>query len=107
VSGSGAEFAVDAATADFLKALASETRQKMLGQFAGGAELTVGELAQRCGLKASTASEHLTLLRRGGLVISRKEGRRVFYRADGTGMARRLETLRDSLARCCPPDCAG
>lgn len=99
-------FAVDAATGDFLKALASETRQKVLQQFADGIELTVGEVAERCGLKASTASEHLSLLRRGGLVLSRKEGKQVFYRADGATMARRLDALKEYLTRCCPPGCA-
>ncbi|MFB6717566.1 MULTISPECIES: ArsR/SmtB family transcription factor [unclassified Streptomyces] len=44
----------------------------------GGIELTVGEIAGRCALKPSTASEHLSLLRRGGLVVSRKEGKQVF-----------------------------
>ncbi|WP_411088081.1 ArsR/SmtB family transcription factor [Streptomyces sp. 061-3] len=102
---SGGEFAVDAATADFLKALASETRQKVMQQFAGGAELTVGEVAERCALKPSTASEHLSLLRRGGLVLSRKEGKQVFYRADGASMAERLGALQEHLARCCPPGC--
>lgn len=97
--------AVDAATADFLKALASETRQKVMQQFTGGVELTVGEVAERCGLKPSTASEHLSLLRRGGLVFSRKEGKQVFYRADGASMADRLDALKDYLARCCPPGC--
>jgi tellurite resistance protein TerB len=99
--------AVDRATVDFLKALASETRQSVMRQFTGGRELTVGEIAERCGLKSSTASEHLSLLRRGGLVLSRKEGKQVFYRADGATMADRLDALRDYLARCCPPDCGG
>lgn len=99
--------AVDPATADFLKALASETRQKVLQQFTGGIELTVGEIADRCALKPSTASEHLSLLRRGGLVISRKEGKQVYYRADGATMARRVSALQAYLARCCPPDCTG
>lgn len=72
-------------------------------QFAGGRELTVGEIAERCGLRPSTASEHLSPLRRGGPVLSRKEGEQVFYRADGATMARRLDTLRDYLLRCCPP----
>lgn len=96
---------MDAATADFLKALASETRQKVMQQFTGGIELTVGEIAERCGLKPSTASEHLSLLRRGGLVLSRKEGKQVYYRADGATMASRLDELKDYLARCCPPGC--
>lgn len=98
--------AVDPATADFLKALASETRQKVMLQFTGGIELTVGEIADRCALKPSTASEHLSLLRRGGLVVSRKEGKQVFYRADGTAMAERVASLQAYLARCCPPGCA-
>ncbi|MEU2026997.1 metalloregulator ArsR/SmtB family transcription factor [Streptomyces sp. NPDC016469] len=99
--------AVDPATADFLKALASETRQKVLQQLTGGIELTVGEIADRCALKPSTASEHLSLLRRGGLVISRKEGKQVYYRADGATMTQRVTALQAYLARCCPPDCTG
>jgi tellurite resistance protein TerB len=102
-TGSDAGTAVDRATADFLKALASETRQLVMRQFAGGRELSVGEIAERCGLKPSTASEHLSLLRRGGLVLSRKEGKQVFYRADGTTMANRLDALKEYLLRCCPP----
>ncbi|MFM9709152.1 ArsR/SmtB family transcription factor [Streptomyces galilaeus] len=105
-TGGGDGFAVDTATADFLKALASGTRQKMMQQFAGGTELTVGQIAERCALKASTASEHLSLLRRGGLVLSRKEGKQVFYRADGASMAARLGALQEYLARCCPPGCS-
>lgn len=99
--------AVDPATADFLKALASETRQKVLQQFAGGIELTVGEIADRCALKPSTASEHLSLLRRGGLVVSRKEGKQVHYRADGATMAERVTALQVYLAHCCPPGRTG
>ncbi|GAA2329994.1 metalloregulator ArsR/SmtB family transcription factor [Streptomyces kunmingensis] len=99
------EQAVDTATADFLKALASETRQRVMLQFAGNVEFTVGEIAERCDLKPSTASEHLSLLRRGGLVTSRREGKQVFYRADGATMGRRLADLQSYLARCCPPGC--
>ncbi|MDX3326020.1 metalloregulator ArsR/SmtB family transcription factor [Streptomyces sp. ME02-6979-3A] len=97
---------LEPATADFLKALASETRQKVLQQFTGGIELTVSEVAERCALKPSTASEHLSLLRRGGLVISRKDGKQVYYRADGATMTQRLSALQAYLANCCPPDCA-
>lgn len=104
-AGDDAEEGVDQATADFLKALASETRQRVMWQFSGGREFTVGEIAERCALNASTASEHLSLLRRGGLVLSRKEGKQVFYRADGATMAGRLDALREYLLRCCPPDC--
>ncbi|MBF4133459.1 MULTISPECIES: helix-turn-helix transcriptional regulator [Streptomyces] len=96
---------MDAATADFLKALASETRQRVMLQFAGNVEFSVGEIAERCGLKPSTASEHLSLLRRGGLVVPRRDGQQVYYRADGATMSRRLAGLQLYLAHCCPPEC--
>lgn len=95
---------VDQETADFLKALASETRQRVMMLFAGGAELTVGEVAARSGLGLSTASEHLSLLRRGGLLRAERDGRQVRYRADGTRTAQRLDALEDYLTGCCPPD---
>jgi DNA-binding transcriptional ArsR family regulator len=90
-------------THDFLKALASETRQQIMMLFAGGTQLTVGEVADRCGLGQSTTSEQLAVLRRGGLVRSSREGKLVRYRADPTTIAARLAELQSYLACCCPP----
>lgn len=99
--------ALDGPTQDFLKALASETRQQMMLVFAGGAELTVGEIAVRCGMGQSTASEQLTLLRRGGLVVSRRDGKLVRYRADPNTIRERLGGVERYLTVCCPPSSAG
>lgn len=88
---------------DFLKALASETRQQMMLLFAGGRELTVGEVAERCGLGQSTASEQLAILRRGGLVTATRDGKLVRYRADAASAAARLADLQAYLSCCCPP----
>ena len=90
-------------TQDFLKALASETRQQIMLLFAGGAQLTVGEVADACTLGQSTASEQLAILKRGGLVRSAREGKLVRYRADPTTIATRLADLQSYLACCCPP----
>ncbi|TXS25803.1 ArsR family transcriptional regulator [Streptomyces sp. gb1(2016)] len=79
---------MEPATADFLKALASETRQKVLQQFTGGIELTVSEVAERCALKPSTASEHLSLLRRGGLRTPRRRDARPLWRTAEAGSGR-------------------
>jgi DNA-binding transcriptional ArsR family regulator len=95
--------ALDGSTQDFLKALASEARQQVMMLFAGGAELTVGEVAARCGLGQSTASEQLALLRRGGLVVSRRDGKLVRYRADPETIRLRLGDLERYLTVCCPP----
>jgi DNA-binding transcriptional ArsR family regulator len=90
-------------TQDFLKALASETRQQIMMLFTGGTQLTVGEIAHACGLGQSTASEQLTILKRGGLLQSTRDGKLVRYRADPTTIAARLTDLQNYLACCCPP----
>jgi DNA-binding transcriptional ArsR family regulator len=95
--------ALRAATHDFLKALASETRQQMMMLFADGRELTVGEVADACGLGQSTTSEQLAILRRGGLVQASRHGKLVRYRANPTTIANRLAELQNYLACCCPP----
>lgn len=95
--------AIDGPTQDFLKALASETRQQIMLLFAGGQQLTVGQVADRCGLGLSTTSEQLAILKRGGLVQSARDGKLVRYRADPTTIGARLGDLQNYLACCCPP----
>jgi DNA-binding transcriptional ArsR family regulator len=94
---------LDGPTQDFLKALASETRQQILMLFVGGRQLTVGEIAAASGLGQSTASEHLTILRRGGLLTSTRDGKLVRYRADPTAINARITDLQSYLTCCCPP----
>ncbi|MGW5412458.1 ArsR/SmtB family transcription factor [Actinomadura geliboluensis] len=88
---------------EFLKALASEQRQQMLELFAGGVELTVGTVAERLGVGQANASQQLALLRRGGLLTSRRDGKQVFYRIDSAAVDRSLAELRAYLHTCCPP----
>jgi DNA-binding transcriptional ArsR family regulator len=42
-------------------------------------ELCVGDLQKRLGLPQPTVSHHLTILRGGHLVVSRRGGKRVLY----------------------------
>lgn len=86
---------------DFLKAVAGETRQRILQLFTDGRERTVGQVAAECGFGQSTASEHLAILRRGGLVAARREGKEVYYLPDRALIAARLQTLEQLLGRCC------
>jgi len=86
-----------------LKALASETRQRIIELFAGGVELTVGEVAERSGLGQSTASEQLSMLRRGGLLTATRAGKLVRYSADVERIGANLAALQGYLVQCCPP----
>ena len=89
------------ATHDFLKALASPTRQRIMLLFARGAEVSVNEVAEQAGIGQSTASQQLDLLRRGGIVTSRREGRTVLYSADRVNSATALAELQAYLDSCC------
>jgi DNA-binding transcriptional ArsR family regulator len=88
-------------TLDFLKALASPTRQRIMLLFARGAELSVGDVAERAGIGQSTASEQLSLLRRGGILTSRRDGKVVLYRADRDSTVAALADLQAYLLACC------
>jgi len=86
---------------EFLKALASETRQNILLLFTDGQPRTVNQVAESMQLGQSTASEHLSLMRRGGLMGSTKVGKEVLYRPDRASIVRSLGELQVWLADCC------
>jgi len=89
-------------TQSFVKALASETRQQIMHGFVNGDALTVGEVAEQCGIGQSTASEQLAILKLGGLVTSTRAGKQVQYRPDPETIRAHLEALATYLAGCCP-----
>lgn len=66
---------------DFVKAMADETRQRILTLLQTG-EMSVSELKERFTVTQPTISHHLALLRRANLVIARHDGRQTFYRAN-------------------------
>lgn len=61
-----------------LKALANESRLMILCNLASG-ELPVGELNRRVPLSQSALSQHLALLRRDGLVRTRRQAQTIYY----------------------------
>jgi DNA-binding transcriptional ArsR family regulator len=66
---------------DFVKAMADETRQRILSLLQAG-EMNESDIVARMGLTQPTISHHLSLLRRANLVSARREGKYVFYRAN-------------------------
>ena len=61
-----------------LKGLANRNRLLLLCHLVDG-ERSVGELAQTLGLAQSVVSQHLSLLRREGLVAGRRDAQSIFY----------------------------
>ena len=64
---------------DVLKALADQTRLRILGLLVGG-EVCVCHIHESLRISQPKASRHLAYLKRAGLVIGRKDGLWVHYR---------------------------
>ena len=63
----------------FLKSLANSQRLRLLCLIMEG-ERPVGELAEAVGLNQSAVSQHLAIMRREGLLTSRRDGQTIYYR---------------------------
>jgi DNA-binding transcriptional ArsR family regulator len=81
-----------AAASDFSKSLANPHRLMILCLLSQG-ERSVGDLAAALDLRVSTMSQHLALLRRSGLVTTRRDGQTMHYRIEDPDAQRILETL--------------
>lgn len=91
--------AVDQAC-EFLKALASPTRLKILCQLIDG-EKSVGQIADALGVRDAAISQHLALLRRDRLVRGRRVGQTVFYTVGAPAAERVIRVLHEIF--CCRP----
>jgi len=74
----------------FCKALADETRQRILEILQSEGEKCVSDLVDAFNLSQPTISHHLNFLRQANLVLSRKEGKQVYYRLN-----------RENIVECC------
>ena len=74
---------------EFAKALADETRQKIMGLVCCK-WLSVNEIVEQLNVTQPTVSHHLSILREAGLVQAREEGKQTFYML-----------CQERLATCC------
>ncbi|MFT3792267.1 MAG: metalloregulator ArsR/SmtB family transcription factor [Rudaea sp.] len=75
-----------------LKGLASRNRLLLLCQLVDG-ERSVGELAQALGLAQSVVSQHLSLLRREGVVAGRRDAQSIRYRIADARVRKLMATM--------------
>ncbi len=66
------------AVAETMQALATPSRLRILGRLHAG-PCSVNELAAAAGMEPSAVSHQLRMLRHLGLVVGRREGRRIVY----------------------------
>lgn len=81
------------ALASVAKVLGSGRRAEIVDVLMQG-ERPVDEIAQEIGQSIANTSQHLQLLLRSGLVHSRRDGTRIYYRLSGPGVAQLWAAVR-------------
>ena len=83
--------------AEVAKALASGRRAEVVDVLAQG-ERSVEDIAEEIGQTVANTSHHLRAMARAGLVTTRRDGTRIFYRLAGDRVAELWAALRDVAA---------
>lgn len=94
---------------ELLKSLANRHRLLIVCQLIEG-ERSVGELAEFLGIRDSTVSQHLALLRKDGVVAARRDGQTIWYSIASAPAREVLATLYRLFCRpgpLCEPSADG
>jgi DNA-binding transcriptional ArsR family regulator len=80
--------------ARLMKTVGNENRLMVVCALAEG-ELSVGELLERIDLSQSALSQHLAVLRREGLVSTRREAQSIYYSLSSSDAGKLIKFLFD------------
>lgn len=86
---------------ELLKALSNQHRLLILCQLIES-EKSVGQLAEFLGIRDSTVSQHLALLRRERIIAGRRDGQTIWYRIESGPARAVMEVLYGAY---CSPQC--
>ncbi len=60
-------------------------------------ELTVSELANNIGISSANVSQHLSIMRQKGILVTRREGNNVYYKISNPKVSRACDLMREVL----------
>ncbi len=82
-----------------LKAMAHPLRLKILCILGGATEASVQDLVDMVGTSQSNISQHLSILRDKGILVSRKDANKVFYRIGDAKILQFMGSMREAFCR--------
>lgn len=85
-------------TSRALKAMAHPLRLKIVCLVGRNTELTVQDLVSKVGTTQSNVSQHLAKLREKGILTTRRDFNRVYYRMADNRIEKLVDTLRGAFA---------
>ena len=82
--------------ADICQTLANPKRLQIVGLLKHG-EVSVGEMVKAMGIPKANVSQHLSIMRQKGIIISRREGTTVYYKLASPKITEACSIMRDVL----------
>jgi len=82
--------------AEICQTLANPKRLQIVSLLKNG-ELSVGEMVRAMGVPKANASQHLSIMRQKGLIISRREGTTIYYRLASPKITDACSIMREVL----------
>jgi DNA-binding transcriptional ArsR family regulator len=82
--------------ADICQTLANPKRLQIV-HLLKGVELSVTEIVNAMGVPKANASQHLSIMRQKGLVLSRREGTSIYYRLSSPKITEACALMREVL----------
>jgi len=79
------------------KIFSHPVRLRILGALRDGEEC-VKEIARKLGVGFGTVSPHLLMMKRRGVLLSRKDANRIYYRLAAPRMLEAFDLIRDILS---------
>lgn len=80
-----------------LKAMAHPLRLKILCILGGIGEVSVQDIVEQVGTSQSNISQHLSILREKGILVSRKDANKVFYRVADPKILQLIGSMRSAF----------
>lgn len=80
-----------------LKAMAHPLRLKILCILGPSAEVSVQDIVEQVGTSQSNISQHLSILREKGILASRKDANKVYYRIGDPKILNLIGSMRDAF----------
>ena len=80
-----------------LKAMAHPLRLEILCILGGSGEVSVQDIVERVGTSQSNISQHLSILREKGILASRKDANKVYYRIGDPKILQLIGALREAF----------
>lgn len=85
--------------AGLFRTLANPVRIRILEALRAATSLTVGEIQQAVGAEPSNISQHLSIMRANGIVVSRREGTNIWYSVAEPELYALLDVAREIFER--------